>query len=289
MVFRESLPIYLELTICTYICFRDLHSLEKLFLVDNALRYIKNGTFEGLISLIYLDLSYNMLSPMSMYMKHLPSISLEEVVDIYYTSTQAPKDISDTSQELPNNNTIISLSGLDNLKFLDLSFNDIQSIPQGTFDSLSELVFLDLTKGRLDSWEMRLFTFNYKLKYLQLSDNYLTTLTDAMVSDFSSENLTFIDLSDNEFECSCQLVKHLSEDLMDKFFKFEEYQCRKGNSVNNLMVYVSSPPDECNDGGSSHELTDEPFSNVENHFAIAETFVAIVIVGVVCTTVLLIR
>ena len=259
---------------------RSLQSLEKLFLPINGLSYVQNGTFEGLQNLTYLDLSNNKIS-----VRGIPSIPTSRLYDVFYQRpirSFSRKD-SDNYLEGQLNVTFLSLYGIPNLQYLDLSDNAIEILPTRTFDNLKELLFLDLTKTKLIPWPRRLFTYNSKLQFIDLKHNFLGTLTDAMVSDFSSENLTVINLSFNDFECACQLAASFTEDIVDKCYNFENYYCMADDSRYDLMSYISCPPSNCTD---DLEFTEAP-TKQENMFSFDGVFTIIIgVLFIICAAAL---
>ncbi|XP_052278838.1 toll-like receptor 5 [Dreissena polymorpha] len=117
------------------------------------------------------------------------------------------------------------------LSFLDLSHNDIKTIPHEIFISNPLLVHVDLSQNRLTE-----ITFKCKhltaLEVLNLRGNMLTVL-DA-TTQATLDNLpytTFVQISENTFSCSaCKdyvtiewMIKH--EHVLD----YDHLNCRNGN------------------------------------------------------------
>lgn len=82
------------------------------------------------------------------------------------------------------------------VKKLDLSYNQVQKLDQGCFDSFSNLEFLDIGHNKILLLSDDIFNKNYKLKGLDLSDNNIKELSPFSFSTLV--DLKFLNLSDNK-------------------------------------------------------------------------------------------
>ncbi|KAH3841001.1 hypothetical protein DPMN_114459 [Dreissena polymorpha] len=122
-------------------------------------------------------------------------------------------------------------SSYNNLSFLDLSHNSIDSIPHELFLSNTHLVHVDLSQNRLTE-----VTFKCRhlkaLEVLNLRGNMLTVLDAATQATLDNvPHTTFIQISENAFTCSaCQdystigwMIKH------QKVIDYDHLRCRNEN------------------------------------------------------------
>lgn len=91
---------------------------------------------------------------------------------------------------------------LDNLKHLDLSENNIEFV-NDAFIHMSNLTEVNLSSNMIESWITHKFRNNKKLKFLDLRNNHLTSLTDNMKTDLMG--IPFIAIGNNKFICDCEL------------------------------------------------------------------------------------
>lgn len=127
---------------------------------------------------------------------------------------------------------------LTNLEILILNDNRITGMVP-IFDELQNLTALDLGSNKIFEWAERLFSGCSNLEELNLKDNQIRTLTDAMVQDFSSESLDKINLISNHLECSCDLSPFVEELNSEQFVDFEYYECSTERSYMQLAAYLS--------------------------------------------------
>jgi protein phosphatase 1 regulatory subunit 7 len=152
-----------------------LNSTKTLNLTNSNYFYINKTTFEGLINLNKLDLSYNFLAELNTDL-FTDLINLKEL----NLSFNIIKQINISSS-------------LNNLLILDLKKNDISKIESKNFFILDNMIRLDLSENNLQEFDSKnIFSSNNQLEELYLSYNNLKSF------DFSGlKKLQVLDLKNN--------------------------------------------------------------------------------------------
>lgn len=162
------------------------HKLEQLLILDlshNNLsnNHIDNSTFSGLIRLIVLNLSQNMLN----------RLDSKTFRDLYFLQIL---DLRNNSINQIDDNTFLPLY---NLHTLNLAENQIHTISNNLFNGLFVLSKLTLNSNRIRAVESAAFRNCSDLKELDLSTNQLTGVPEGV------QNLTMLrtlDLGENEIK-----------------------------------------------------------------------------------------
>ncbi|XP_041376586.1 insulin-like growth factor-binding protein complex acid labile subunit isoform X2 [Gigantopelta aegis] len=146
--------------------FTTLSSLENLSLADNQCHSLPLDIFQGLSSLMHINLKNNDFGPIF---------------------------AGDRYSQL--------LTGLTKVQTIDLSNNNISVLRDATFMDLTSLKELNLEKNRISNWGRDLFASTNSLKTLDLSNNMISTL--SMTSLKNLPPLQSINISYNPFACTC--------------------------------------------------------------------------------------
>ncbi len=171
--------------------FRDLESLNILYLQDNAIASLGSNAFSGLSSLTQL---------------HLDNNALQEVPDI-------PSDHLPSLRTLKLSGNAIGTIPLNAFKdvgqIVDLSIGRMTSltfIEDGAFSGMSALSSLDL-RGNPNLQNLGVDALpdseHETLEYIYLQDNAFVYLDERLFQ--SKDRLTYVDLFNNPFNCSCDL------------------------------------------------------------------------------------
>uniref|UniRef100_A0A1I8NBG2 Leucine rich repeat protein n=1 Tax=Musca domestica TaxID=7370 RepID=A0A1I8NBG2_MUSDO len=91
-----------------------------------------------------------------------------------------------------------AFGGLKNLKFLDISYNNIISLQGGLFEDLINLEHLDVSHNDVEAIDANTFGKNSKLTSLNLSDNKFSVFEPNSLSHFG--HLHLVDLSNTLLE-----------------------------------------------------------------------------------------
>lgn len=186
-----------------------LDLLTELYLSGNWMEYVNAKAFKNLPNLIRLDLSNNRLQNFSG--TAFPDGSKLQVLNLSM-SFHNPNFTDDLLSFLRSSN-------LSQLESLDLSNNDVMSLPDGIFMALSKLISLNLRNSSLVTVQTGLLwnsshcgTRNRSLPLLQdldLRDNSLKDLPVTTLAEFSLIPDLRIQLVGNPWRCTCY-----SEDLL---------------------------------------------------------------------------
>ncbi|KAL4711275.1 hypothetical protein ACJJTC_019116 [Scirpophaga incertulas] len=164
--------------------------IEKLNISNNKLHYIEPWCFKNLENLTSLDLSSNLLTELKktvfwgLPMKN----TITQFSKMVYLNL-AHNDLHMISKD--------AFSFMHSLRHLDLTRNPLKIIDQVAMAALSELTFLkDLKMSGcgLEDLPIGMFRTLRRLEYLDMSDNYLTTLPSALSEP---ANLKMLNLSRN--------------------------------------------------------------------------------------------
>jgi len=170
---------------------------------DERIISLKDGDFEGLRGLVFLDLSHNFLRglPDSVFadVANLDTLNLEENLlaslpeGVFGTLTGLEYlDLSGNAlTALPDS----SFSGFTALKKLYLQSNWLTTVPEGIFGDMTALDTLWLGGNELETLPDRVFDNLAELKALGLSGNRLSGLPEGAFDDLTS--LEYLTLSVN--------------------------------------------------------------------------------------------
>ncbi|WP_026464292.1 leucine-rich repeat domain-containing protein [Adhaeribacter aquaticus] len=153
-------------------------AINTIYLMDNNLKSLPND-FKLLKNLVSIDLGNNKF-------KEIPNELIEilgnlETLDISYNNI---KEIN------------FDFKPAKKLRKLDLSGNRIKSLPSN-FDSLDNLLFLELNDNELEFIDEDIFHNTNRIKFLSLQNNYLKTVPKSIGE---LKNLTDLNLMNNCLE-----------------------------------------------------------------------------------------
>lgn len=160
---------------------KTLNNLKKLILLGNNIMRLRSGSFNGLHSLIDLNLNVNEISVIEEdAFKGLESTVRD--VRLHYNNLNT----------LPN----VPLRKLKHLSFLVISRNNIKNIPKDAFNGMNRLKILELDSNVLNFVSGMFVGLENSLETLTLRDTGLTSLpVDALVA---LRKLTDLDVSRNK-------------------------------------------------------------------------------------------
>ncbi|MCL4149094.1 UNVERIFIED_CONTAM: hypothetical protein GTU68_019853 [Idotea baltica] len=169
-----------SLTVLAPGLFRGLGHLVQLDLSHNELKseWLTESSFQELIRLVVLDLSYNKISQLN------PQVFR----DMY--SVQELRLSHNQLITLPSS----SFSPCVNLHTLDLSFNQIRAIPEKAFDGVDVLSFLAMDNNQISDIDREAFSNLKSLGDLNLNGNHLKSVPQAISH---LRYLKTLDLGDN--------------------------------------------------------------------------------------------
>ena len=142
------------------------------------------------------------------------------------------------------------------LSNLSLAKNRIQSIPNSLFDNLTHLTQLDLSENDIQSMTFSIKKL-IKLEFLSLQNNRIKFLSHENMRELEKRRrkLLTIDLTGNEFLCSCETldflnwIKNHKVTRTLKFKNYEEYKCLFSNltqrNFTDLLYLIKDLEKQC--------------------------------------------
>ncbi|XP_041120852.1 transforming growth factor beta activator LRRC33 [Polyodon spathula] len=164
----------------------DVSSLELLDMSDNSLRYLPQGLLSRMTSLLRLRLAHNCLESMYLAPVEIP----DSLVELDLSHNQL--------SELQLNQSFGNL--LPNLKFFNLSSNDLQQIPPWTFSALQNISSIDLSSNKIEICSSQgdshcvVLSSIFSLRHLYLSDCDLQVISPQALE---GSPITHLELSRN--------------------------------------------------------------------------------------------
>ncbi|CAL4259003.1 unnamed protein product, partial [Meganyctiphanes norvegica] len=222
-------------------------NLKELYMNDNYLENILTDTFVKLEKLEHLEIQNNCLGFMT-FTLNSPAISsflkfgksnplvawlngIKMRLKMVDSTIEADRiDINNVPFSVPFKNQF-------NLKYLDLSYNNIRYLFADLFVDMNSLKSINLNHNHIDEWDATLFENSKSLTQLFLYGNKIDKITEGMKKSF--DNITYIDLRNNDFYCDCSLI-YLNN---SRFYKKDKYKCKdlsinNGNPYKEIMVYL---------------------------------------------------
>ncbi|KAG8237319.1 hypothetical protein J437_LFUL014484 [Ladona fulva] len=224
--------------------FANNTNLTSLNLSFNRLVSLSKGTFLGLDSLEYLSLKNCTLFRLGA--KCFSPLKRLKFLDLQNNRFPSTEITIDSMSGMPNLKVLqLGGCGLENivgspfaalpsLEYLDISGNALLTLETSVVAPLSSLIGIDLADNILPPWHTtRLFGSNTRLRIMFLANNKLSTLTSEMLNDFS--RLNRIDLSGNPFICDCYLFAAKSD-----LFEMMKISSNESSGINSTSRYLFS-------------------------------------------------
>ncbi len=167
--------------------------IKHLHLQSNVITNISSSAFQGLSSILYLNLASNNLH-------WLPHQCLTQVYNLKHLSVSY-NPLAVFLQAAP---TVSMLNGLWKLQQLDMSHLHLHTLPLNMFVNLTLLQTLDLSGNKLTQLPWQLVATCYRLKHLNLSNNLLAVPNPDVFA--AIVHLELLDLSHNPLQCTCHLM-----------------------------------------------------------------------------------
>lgn len=149
--------------------FTDMPNLNNLVLKGNAIRKVHHAAFAPLTDLRHIDLSFNDLEQVSAMLFHS---------NVYLDTIR----LNDNSRlkKLPMEG-FSSQKSVFNVYLFDVSNCDLTDLGDNTFASMPRLTWLNLSWNNIESLSSGLFSYLSKLAKLDLSNNLINGLSDMLL------------------------------------------------------------------------------------------------------------
>ncbi|XP_013386131.1 slit homolog 2 protein isoform X2 [Lingula anatina] len=172
--------------------------------------------------------------------------------------SELPRDIPlDTTELYLDDNNIRSIPyyirSLKRLVRVDLSYNELLTLPDTAFSNLTELSTLILSYNKLKCIQSTSFAGLKKLRILTLHGNDLSTIPFGSFDDLKA--LSQIAIGGNPLYCDCHL-KWFSDWIKKEYIEPGIASCAGPNRMKNKLVLTSQPRDfECLENPDPHVLS----------------------------------
>lgn len=177
--------------------FANVTALRKLYLNVIGMKSMMSGKspFRHLVKLQTLDLSNNSMSRIL-----APDVfkSLTKLQVLYLQHNNLYHLWEDPTP------IVYFLSGLTSLQKADLSYNGFHMIPDGTFNSTTNLQTLLLARNQISNFTASTFDGLRHLQKLEIHHNKLKVIEEESFRPFLN-SLQSLSISDNPWLCDCQL------------------------------------------------------------------------------------
>lgn len=218
----------------------NYRKLQAIDLSSNNLITIHNETFKNLTELRILNLNDNQIQITGDNYYSKLFLGLDKLENLQLKNAFGEKHLDLNFMEVLN--TIFMDSKLINLKVLNLAENHIRLFNSPfTFCSLPALEKLYLNHNLLaDQIELNL-NCTPKLFLLDLSNNYITKITNSTIENYDDSKLIFhLNLTNNPFNCDCELLPFLNFLQLTKVWVIgvKQYQCERGYPETNIGRYL---------------------------------------------------
>ena len=163
---------------------------------------------------------------------------------LFFADMDSVTEIHIGGNRLFKNDTLPAVMFQYNLKLstLNLSYSNLQRIESDAFINNKHLAKLDLSHNRLDTSSLAALDLsNNNITHLNLSFNALITLPATLRCHFDQFHHLVLDLSGNNFLCSCQhldFLQWIQSDTAISFVYAVDHVCSDspGNTIHNIDV-----------------------------------------------------
>lgn len=121
------------------------------------------------------------------------------------------------------------------LTILDISVNDIRSLPETVFTKLNNLTYINIRRNALTEFRVNMSHLR-KLRYLDISDNNLSHLDNDIIEELDnimSNSHLIVNLGNSTLECSCQtrVFQSWLQRRRNNFEDFDSFMCSSQNNA----------------------------------------------------------
>lgn len=225
-----------------------LKFLKKLSIINVAFSPIKNGIFNGLEQLETLYMEGRLLTVIEGGILDVMNGTLKEFTLKEFSVASVPESLTGLLQLNSKELWIDGLTGsiemkeLENVKF---KYNLSTSIVRSTFVGLVNVKTLDLSDCQIETIASGSFDSMKTMEVLRLENNRLTTIPNGFFDNILIRNRTQIFLNGNQFICDCNLMP-FKMSLIEHSNFVGEVNCHKPDKfVNQNIISINFVDDTC--------------------------------------------
>lgn len=190
--------------------FRNISQLVELNLEGNRITELSENVFSELPNMQVLNLRGNFLTTFSDEVFGSDPLNLKELnlKGNRLTKLSSLSNLTSLTDLDLSSNQLLSLpedafKNLTNLETVDLSENQLLFLPETIFSQLFSLKMIHLNKNNLSKVEAKLFQDQMLIQQLYLSDNQLETLPFGLMDPFVLQHT--VRLHGNPWKCDCHM------------------------------------------------------------------------------------